>query len=145
MNRERKVGNQDEHARIETEIGNILATEEELMPSSGFVTSVMDRVRQEAALPAPTPFPWVKAIVLILLACGICGWGAVELVHLGLPGLGLTGLSQPGLSWLTIFPQHLSSDLVRSLELAGWVALALGTSLVSWLVSRSLAGRGGLL
>jgi hypothetical protein len=145
MNRERKVGNQDEHARIETEIGNILATEEELMPSSGFVTSVMDRLRQEAALSAPTPFPWVKTIVLILLASGICGWGVVELVRWGLPGLGLTGLNQIGQSWLTIFPQHLSAALVRSLELTGWVALALGSSLVSWLVSRSLAGRGGLL
>jgi len=145
MNRERKVGSQDEHARIETEIGDILATEEELMSSSGFVVSVMDRVRQEAALPAPTPFPWTKAIVLILLASGAVSWGAVELIHLGLPGLGLAGLSQLELSWLKIFPQHLSADLVRSLELAGWVALALGTSLVSCLISRRLAGRGGLL
>jgi hypothetical protein len=145
MNRERKVGSQDEHARIEMEIGDILATEEELMPTSGFVVSVMDRVRQEAALPAPTPFPWMKAILIILVASGAVSWGAVELVHQGLPGLGLTGLNQIGQSWLTIFPQHLSADLVRSLELAGWVALALGTSLASWLFSRRLAGRGGLL
>ena len=145
MNRERKVGNQDEHARIETEIGNILATEEELMPSSGFVASVMDHVRQEAALPAPMPFPWMKAIVLILLASGAVSWGAVELVHLDLPGLGLTGVNQIGQSRLTIFPQHLTAGVVRSLEQAGWVALALGTSLVSWLFSRRLAGRGGLL
>ena len=145
MNRERKVGSQDEHARIEMEIGDILATEEELMPSSGFQASVMDRVRQEAALPAPMPFPWMKAILILLLASGAVSWGAVELVHQGLPGLGLTGLNQIGQSWLTIFPQHLSADLVRSLELAGWVALALGTSLVSWLFSRRLAGRGGLL
>ena len=32
-----------------------------------------------------------------------------------------------------------------SFESIGWVALALGTSLVSWLFSRRLAGRGGLL
>jgi hypothetical protein len=145
MNRERKVGSQDEHARIEMEIDDILATEEELMPSSGFVVSVMDRVRQEAALPAPMPFPWMKAILILLLASGAVSWGAVELVHQGLPGIGLTGLNQIGQSWLTIFQQHLSADLVRSLELAGWVALALGTSLVSWLFSRRLAGRGGLL
>ena len=127
------------------EIGDILATEEELMPTSGFQASVMDRVRQEAALPAPTPFPWMKAILIILVASGAVSWGAVELVHQGLPGLGLTGLNQIGQSWLTIFTQHLSADLVRSLELAGWVALALGTSLASWLFSRRLAGRGGLL
>jgi hypothetical protein len=145
MNRNRKVGSQDEHARIEMEIGDILATEEELMPSSGFVVSVMDRVRQEAALPAPMPFPWMKGILVILVASGAVSWGAVELVRLGLPGLGLTGLNQIGQSWLTIFPQHLSAGVVRSLEQAGWVALALGTSLVSWLFSRRLAGRGGLL
>jgi len=46
---------------------------------------------------------------------------------------------------LTIPPLHLSADLVRALEQAGWVALALGSSLVCWLVSRRLAGRGGLL
>jgi len=140
MNRERKVGGEARHARIEAEIGHILATEEDLMPSSGFSASVMDRVRQEAALPAPTPFPWMKAIVLILLASGICGWGAIELVRLGMPALGLTAISR-----LTIPPQHLSADFVRSLEQAGWVALALCTSLVSWLFSCRLAGRGGLL
>jgi hypothetical protein len=31
------------------------------------------------------------------------------------------------------------------LEQAGWVAMALGVSLLSWLLSRRLAGRGGLL
>jgi hypothetical protein len=145
MNRVRTARSKDEYARIETEIGHILAGEEELMPSSGFLASVMDRVRQQAALPAPTPFPWKRAVAGILLASGVCGWGAVELVRLGLPGLSLTGLSQLEQNWLTIFPQHLSSDLVRSLEQAGWVALALGISLVSWLLSRRLAGRGGLL
>jgi hypothetical protein len=145
MNRKRKVGSEADHARIETEIGHILATEEELMPSSGFVTSVMECVQQEAALPAPTPFPWMKAIVLILLTSGAVSWGVVELVRMGMPGIGLNGFSQLGLSWLTIIPQHLSADLTRSLELAGWVALALGSSLVSWLLSRRLAGRGGLL
>jgi hypothetical protein len=150
MNRDKTNRSEAEHARIETEMNHILATEEELMPSSGFAASVMDRVRQEAALPAPMPFPWIKAILVILLASGAVIWGSVELVHLGLPGLGqfwlgLPALSQNALSWLTIPPQHLSTGLVRSIEQAGWVALALGSSLVSWLLSRGLAGRGGLL
>src|ERR1035438_7135157 len=115
MNRAKTVRSEVEHARIETEIGRILATEEELMPSSGFQASVMDRVRQEAALPAPTPFPWMKAILVILVASGAVSWGAVELFHLGLPALGLTGLNQIGQSWLTISTQHFSADLVRSL------------------------------
>jgi hypothetical protein len=150
MNRAGTERSEPERARIETEIGHILAGEEELLPSSGFVASVMDRVRQEAALPAPIPFPWKWAIPLLLLAGGGIGWSTVEVVRigskgLGLTALGLTGLSQPGQNWWTISLPPLSIVQVRSLEQAGWVALALGMSLLSWLLSRRLAGRGGLL
>ncbi len=132
------------------EIGHILDGEEELLPSSGFVGAVMERVRQEAALPAPIPFPWMKAIPLLLLAGGGICWSAVEMVRagvtgLGLNALGLTGLMQLWQSWLTFHLPPLSAVQVHSLEQAGWVALALGSSLVSWLLSRRLAGRGGLL
>ena len=78
MNRDKTVRSEDEQARIETEIGHILAGEEELMPSSGIAVSEMERVRQEAALPAPIPFPWKRAIPLLLLACGGIGWCAVD-------------------------------------------------------------------
>jgi hypothetical protein len=145
MNRAKTDRGEAEHTRIETEIGQILAGEEELLPSSGFAASVMERVRQEAALPAPIPFPWKRAIPLLLLACGGIVWSTVELVRLGAPGLNLTALGQSAQSWLTISLPPLSAVQLRSLEQAGWVALALGTSLVSWLVSRRLAGRGGLL
>jgi hypothetical protein len=151
MNQAKAIRSEDESAgirraaRIETEIEAILASEEELMPSSGFLASVMERVRQEAALPAPLPFPWMKAISILLLASGAVGWGAVELVHLGLPGLGQLGLGLSALNQLTFSLPHFSADVVHSVEQAGWVALALGSSLVSWLVSRRLAGRGGLL
>jgi hypothetical protein len=143
MNRVKVIRSEDEHARIETEIGRILASEEELMPSSGFAASVMERVRQEAALPAPLPFPWKRAIPLLVLVSGGIVWSTVEVVRIGLPGLGLTALGQSAQSWLILPP--LSGNLVHSLEQAGWVALALGISLLSWLLSRRLAGRGGLL
>ncbi len=145
MNQAGKERNDTEHARIETEIDQILAGEEELLPSSGFVGAVMDRVQQEAALPAPIPFPWKRAIPLLLLACGGIGWSTVEMVRSGLPGLDLTALGQYLQSWLTISLPPLSAVQMRSLEQAGWVALALGVSLLSWLLSRRLAGRGGLL
>src|SRR5262245_59050096 len=50
-----------------------LASESELEPSSGFVASVMEAVREAAAEPPPLPFPWrrfVTGIVLCLAACG---------------------------------------------------------------------------
>ena len=37
-------------------IERILAAEEELIPSSGFLAATMDRVREEAVMPKPIPF-----------------------------------------------------------------------------------------
>lgn len=150
MNRAGKVQSEAGGARIESEIDRILASEEELTPSSGFAASVMEQVRQEAALPAPLPFPWKWAVPVLLLAAAACGWGAAELIRLGLPGAGNFGLSLPDLNsltgWLTLIPlPHLSASLVGPVEQAAWVALALGSPLLSWLISRRLAGSGGLL
>jgi hypothetical protein len=118
------------------EIDRILAAEEELVPSSGFLAAVMESVREEAAAPPPIPFPWVRAVPGMILAAGVLGWGAVELVRYSLPVL--RGIS------LTPLPP-LSAAVMQPLEQAGWVALALGASLLSWLLSRRLAGRSGLL
>jgi len=117
--------------RIDAEIDRVLATEEELIPSSGFMASVMERVQEESAVPPPIPFPWKRAIPGILLAAGVFGWGGFEFVRSGLPA--------------TLTLPHLSAGYEHSVESAGWVAMALGVSLVSWLLSRRLAGRGGLL
>jgi hypothetical protein len=122
-------------AAIETEIDHILATEDELIPSSGFLASVMERVQDEAAAPPPIPFPWKRAIPGILLASGVFGWGAVEFVRVAPEMLRSLALTSP----------HLTAATVVSLEDAGWVALALGVSLASWLFARRLAGSGGLL
>jgi hypothetical protein len=116
-------------------IGHILATEEPLLPSSGFLASVMERVRDEAAAPPPIPFPWKRVIPGVALIAGVFGWGALEIVRHGLPAVGSLPLAMP----------HLSVSGMQSLEQAGWVGFALGVSLFSWLLSRRLAGRTGLL
>ncbi len=118
-----------------TGIDHILGMEEELIPSSGFIATVMERVGEEATAPPPIPFPWKRAVPGILLITGALGWGTVELARLGLPAAGGIPLTLP----------HLSAALERPLIDAGWVALALGASLLSWLLSRRLAGRSGLL
>lgn len=124
--------------RGETEqsaIDDILASEETLIPSSGFKATVMESIRAEAAAPPPIPFPWKRAVPGIVLVTGVFGWAAYELVRLGLPAA----------SGISLAPPHLSATLVQPLEQAGWVALALGASLLSWLLSSRLAGRSGLL
>jgi hypothetical protein len=43
-----------------------LMSEEEIMPSSGFVSSVMTAVHREAEEPRAIPFPWKQALPLFL-------------------------------------------------------------------------------
>lgn len=136
---EEKYARINRNTRIEAGIDQILAGEEELMPSSGFLGSVMDRVRQEAALPPSIPFPWKLAVPGILLAGGVTGWGGFELMRSGLPLMSAFTITVP------VFPRHLSAATILALEQAGWVALAFGSSLASWLLSRRLAGRCGIL
>lgn len=118
-----------------SEIDRILATEEELVPSSGFLASVMDRVHDEARMPAPLPFPWKRAIPGVVLATAVFGWGAYEFSRQAIPAA--RALSDAQL--------EIPASLQHPLEQAGWVALALGISLASWLLSRRLAGNSGLL
>jgi hypothetical protein len=57
------------------ELDQMLMEREEIVPSSGFVASVMEAVREEVAAPAPIPFPWKWAlpglIASVALALGL--------------------------------------------------------------------------
>lgn len=128
--------NQENNSELDpSTIDHILATEGELIPSSGFLASVMDRVHDEARMPAPIHFPWKRAIPGIALASGVFGWGAFEFVR----------HAPPAVQALTLTLPHFSAAVELPLEQAGWVALALVVSLVSWLLSRRLVGQSGPL
>lgn len=116
-------------------LDEILAAEEELIPSSGFLASVMERVRDEAAAPPPIPFPWKRALPGGLIAAALLGWGAVEAIRHGAEVV----------RTIPAADGHYFVLPVRPLEQAGWVAMALGVSLISWAVSRRIAGQSGLL
>ena len=125
-----------EHMRADP-IDSILAHEEELAPSSGFLARVMERVEEEAVAPPPIPFPWKRAIPGIALAAGVLGWGTVETVHYALAAA----------SGFTLPQVHLAvpSAMSRPVENAAWIAVSLVVSIAAWLFSRRLAGRSGLL
>jgi hypothetical protein len=95
----------------------------------------MERVREEAAAPPPIPFPWKRTVPGLVFVTSVLGWIIFKLIHQGLATVSTFPLTFP----------HLSAAAERPLEQAGWVALALGASLLSWLISRRLAGRSGLL
>ncbi|MGB8028346.1 MAG: hypothetical protein WCF30_01670 [Terracidiphilus sp.] len=116
-------------------IDTILGDEEELIPSSGFLAATMDRVREEAAMPKPIPFPWLRALPGIVLAVAVLGWCGFELARVVLANPREVSFAQ----------LHLAAATGRALEPAGWVVLALAVSAFSWLFARRLAGRSGLL
>lgn len=120
---------------IESRIDEILAADEELVPSSGFLSAVMERVQEESSAPPPIPFPWKRALPGFVLATGVFGWMGVDLVRAGVPAIEL------GLPATVQIPP----GLVQPLEQAGWVGLALAVSLASWLLARRLAGRAELM
>ena len=113
-------------------IDEILGNEPELVPSSGFAASVMERVREEAAAPAPIPFPWKRAVPGMLVAAGVFGWSAVELVRFAGPALVELRNTQA--------PVAVNAAIARPLEQAGWVVAALAVSLITWVVSRRVVG-----
>jgi hypothetical protein len=114
---------------------NILANEPELVPSSGFLASVMERVQEEAAAPPPIPFPWKRALPGMILALGVIGWGGVEFASHAM---------QSGAT-LTLHVPDLPVAVTQHLQQAGWIAVACAASLASWLFARRLTGRSGLL
>lgn len=109
----------------------ILAAEEEIVPSSGFTAAVMERVREEAAAPEPIPFPWKLAMPGILLTAGVLGWGAWEMTRAAIAGAAHFSFVAP----------QISPAAARGLEEAGWVALALAISYLSWALSMRLVRR----
>ncbi len=122
--------------RLDTDkLDVILANEQELVPSSGFLARVMDKVREEAEAPQPIPFPWKRAIPGMALASGVLGWGAWEMARYA--------LSSP--AHLALRAIHISGSGANSAQQAGWVVAGLACSAAAWLLSRRLAGRSGLL
>jgi hypothetical protein len=112
-------------------IDRVLSSDEPLIPSSGFLSSVMSRVHEEAAAPPPIPFPWKRALPGILLLIALFVWGAYQLLRY----LPLT------LRQISFAAPHLSAGTATDLTQAGWVALACAVSLLSWLLSIRLAQR----
>jgi hypothetical protein len=110
----------------------MLAGEEELIPSSGFLSSVMECVHEEARVPAPMRFPWRRAVPGVVLAAGVFGWGGFEMAREAMAAMRAGTFTGPEIS----LPLH----LVASIGPAAWVAISLGMSLASWMVSRRLIG-----
>ena len=50
------------------ELDRMLLKQDDIQASSGFAASVMEAVQNEASAPPPIPFPWKRALPVLLLA-----------------------------------------------------------------------------
>ncbi len=70
------------------QLDRILSSNDDLVPSSGFVNSVMEAVREDASTPAPIPFPWRRALPGVIAAAttvlSVFIFFALQLRHLDL-------------------------------------------------------------
>lgn len=105
----------------------------EIAPSSGFLASVMEAVRSEAATPPPIPFPWKRALPAV--AAGVLALGLMLMTGLAIFTRGTSTESLPGMlpSWFGSF-----LEAAKSIR-AGWIVLALVLSLASVKLSIRLA------
>ncbi len=111
------------------ELDRILRDEDELVPSSGFLASVMERVETEAMAPPPIPFPWKRALPGFIVAAAVLIWAAVEMGRAVISAGGLA-LPKVNVGAVTIAPAW---------QQAGWVALALALAWAGWKLARRLS------
>ena len=107
------------------EVDRILSEEQEIIPSSGFLGSVMDAVRSEAATPPPIPFPWKRALpglAVLVLALGLVCVAGITLFMRGIAG------QTPPVELPSSFALILGAAKTARAE---WIALALVFSLAS--------------
>jgi hypothetical protein len=129
--------NRDQLNRDQMDLGRldaILADEGEIVPSSGFLTRVMDRVEEEATAPPPIPFPWRRFLPGFVLAAGVLGWGTVETVRYAMNEA--SGFTLPKIQMV--------SSMSQPMQQTGWVVAGLAVSAASWVLSRRIAGRPGM-
>ena len=99
-----------------------ILSETEILPSSGFASSVMEAVRREAAAPPPIPFPWKRALPGLVVAGAVLGTVLVMTIVQLSRGAAISPLP---VAWGTAL-QSLGQS---TLKFGGpWVALALLTS-----------------
>jgi len=122
---------------MEDELDRVLSKADEIVPSSGFVMSVMDAVRREAEASEPTPlppiaFPWMRALPIFVAVAAV----GVLLIAGFAEILRAPAATEPG----PLLPPVVTQTLVHIN--AGWLALALVLALLSTLLSiRFAVGR----
>jgi hypothetical protein len=119
--------------RLDDDLDRIMARDDEIVPSSGFVGSVMDEVRREASAPPAIPFPWKR----VLPGIAFVAVALVSAVILGFDRL-VAAVDTP-LRLPAALEAASRSSLVAN---SGWIGLAVLLTLASVMFSlRYASGR----
>jgi hypothetical protein len=111
----------------------MLSTQEELIPSSGFVDGVMDAIEYAASTPPPIPFPWRHALP------GLAAWliALVSFIYLAFAQSDAisTRAALPGTA-------PMLAAIIAGLKAVdgGWIAVALLTSAAAVFFSMRMVG-----
>jgi len=120
------------------EVDRMLSRDDEILASSGFVSRVMESVRQEALVPPPIPFPW-KRVVPGLAIAGLALM--TLLIALAVTTVRYAGAMTARVSGPFSGPFSMPSSLFHGgIESAvTWTALALAAALLSVKLSMGFA------
>jgi hypothetical protein len=108
-------------------LDRVLATDEEIVPSSGLVDTVMEAVRREASRPMPIPFPWKRALPGLLLVVFLI----LALVFFPGPEPSLTDLTATIVPLLRTM-SRLGVNWLLGVLLLAWACVKLSMQLASW-------------
>jgi len=121
--------------KLDDDLDRILSRDAGIVPSSGFASSVMDAVRQEASAPPAIPFPWKRVLPALIFAVV----AFVAAVVLGFDQL-VAAMTVPALP--TVFQTRLEAAMRSSLIAeSGWILLATLLTLLSVNLSMRFVSR----
>ena len=117
------------------DLDHILSEWEDIVPSSGFASSVMGVVRRDATIPLPIPFPWRYAVPGLAVAGLALIWVLIGVVELARKAVVMQ------------VPSLQSSMLVQIMQTMlnarnGWIALVLFVTIASLSLSLRLSPGG---
>ncbi|MHB1958538.1 MAG: hypothetical protein ACYCO5_05845 [Acidobacteriaceae bacterium] len=127
------------------DLDRVLREREEIVPSSGFVASVMEAVQQEAAAAAPVPFPpipfpWKWALPGLMASVALAAGLIVRWIFSGAQGNASVGPATAALPAGDLFAMLPHGQTAASTLLAlEWSALALLVSLAAAWFSMKIA------
>ena len=117
------------------ELDRMLSGQAGIVPSSGFLSGVMEAVRREASAPPPIPFPWIRALPALAAVWFVLGIMIVALLRSSSAG----GTPSPSIA-SRVFAAVAPVVEAANMYGIGWILMAIVLTVVCISLSMRLAG-----